>query len=65
MLFARGEGSCDYCGAPIKPIDDLLEQIVERVLEQDGRVEKLSGDAALRLKDAGGIGAVLRFGFVN
>ncbi len=39
--------------------------MVERVLEQDGRVEKLSGDAALRLKDAGGIGAVLRFGFVN
>jgi peptide chain release factor subunit 1 len=65
MLFARAEGACDYCGAAIKPIDDLLEQMVERVLEQDGRVEKLSGDAALRLKDAGGIGAVLRFGFVN
>jgi peptide subunit release factor 1 (eRF1) len=65
MLFARAEGSCDYCGAAIKAIDDLLEQMVERVLEQDGRVEKLSGDAALRLKDAGGIGAVLRFGFVN
>jgi peptide chain release factor subunit 1 len=65
MLFARAEGSCDYCGAAIEPIGDLLDQMVERVLEQDGRVEKVSGDAALRLKDAGGIGAVLRFGFVN
>ena len=65
MLFARTEGSCDYCGAAIKPIDDLLEQMVERVLEQDGQVEKVSGDAALRLQQAGGIGAVLRFGFSN
>jgi peptide subunit release factor 1 (eRF1) len=65
MLFARTEGSCDYCGAAIKPIHDLLEQMVERVLEQDGRVEKISGDAALRLQQAGGIGAVLRFGFSN
>jgi peptide chain release factor subunit 1 len=63
MLFARTEGSCDYCGAAIKPIDDLLEQMVERVLEQDGQVEKISGDAALRLQQAGGVGAVLRFGF--
>jgi peptide chain release factor subunit 1 len=65
MLFARAEGSCDYCGAAIKPIDDLLEQMVERVLEQDGQVEKISGDAALRLQKAGGVGAVLRFGFTD
>ena len=63
MLFARGEGPCDYCGAPIKAIDDLLEPMVERVLDQDGKVEKVAGDAAARLHQAGGIGAVLRFGF--
>jgi peptide chain release factor subunit 1 len=61
MLFARTEGSCDYCGAAIKPVDDLLEQMIERVLEQDGKIEEVAGEAALRLCQAGGIGAVLRF----
>jgi peptide chain release factor subunit 1 len=65
ILFARTEGPCDYCGAAVKPIDDLLEQIIERVLEQNGKVEKVAGEAAVRLQQAGGIGAVLRFGFAN
>ena len=61
MLFARAGGSCDYCGAAIKPVDDLLERMVDRALEQDGKVEAVAGDAANRLRQAGGIGAVLRF----
>jgi peptide chain release factor subunit 1 len=61
MLFARTQGSCDYCGAAIKRVDDLLEQMLERVLEQDGRVEEVAGDAAARLRQVGSIGAVLRF----
>ena len=61
MLFARTEGSCDYCGAAIKPVDDLLEQMIQRVLEQDGKIEEVTGDAALRLRQVGSIGAVLRF----
>ena len=61
MLFAKVEGSCDYCGKPIKRIDDLIEQMVERVLDQDGKVEQVAGDAALRLQQVGSIGAVLRF----
>ena len=65
MLFARSEGACDYCGAAIQAVDDLLEQMVERVLEQDGKAEKVAGEAAARLHQAGGIGAVLRFGFTN
>jgi len=47
MLFARTEGSCDYCGAAIKAVDDLLELVMERVLEQDGKVEEVVGDPAL------------------
>jgi peptide subunit release factor 1 (eRF1) len=65
MLFARREGVCDYCGGGIQAVDDLLEPMVERVLQQDGKVEKVAGDPARRLHEAGGIGAVLRFGFVN
>ena len=61
MLFARTDGSCDYCGGAIKPVDDLLEQMLERVLEQDGKVEEVEGDAAIRLQEVGNIGAILRF----
>jgi peptide subunit release factor 1 (eRF1) len=61
MLFARAGGSCDYCGAAIKPVDNLLERMVDRALEQDSKVEAVAGDAANRLRQAGGIGAVLRF----
>jgi peptide subunit release factor 1 (eRF1) len=62
MLFARGDGPCDYCGAAIKPIDDLLERMVERALEQDSKIEEVGGNAALRLQQqAGGIGGILRF----
>jgi peptide chain release factor subunit 1 len=61
MLFAKTDGSCDYCGAAIAPVNDLVERIVERVLEGDGKVEEVTGDAARRLQQAGGIGAVLRF----
>lgn len=61
MLFAKTEGPCDYCGAAIKPADDLLERMIERVLEQDGKVEEVEGDAAVRLQQVGGIGAFLRF----
>jgi peptide chain release factor subunit 1 len=61
MLFARTGGSCDYCGGAIKPVDDLLERVVERVLEQDGKIEEVEGDAAMRLQEVGNIGAILRF----
>jgi peptide subunit release factor 1 (eRF1) len=61
MLYGRTDGSCDYCGAAIKSVDDLLERMVERVLEQDGKIAEVAGEAALRLRQAGGIGAVLRF----
>ena len=61
MLFARADGSCDYCGAAIKPVNDLLERMVERAVEQDGKVEEVFDEAAVRLQQAGGIGAVLRF----
>ena len=61
MLFARTEGACDYCGVAIEPVDDLVERMVEGVLERDGKVEEVAGEAARRLQQAGGIGAFLRF----
>ena len=35
--------------------------MIQRVLEQDGKIEEVTGDAALRLRQVGSIGAVLRF----
>jgi len=61
MLFAKTEGSCDYCGGAIGPVNDLVERMVERVLESDGKVEEVEGEAANRLQQIGGIGAFLRF----
>ena len=61
MMFVRTEEPCDYCGAAIAPVADLVERIVERVLESEGKVEKVADEAAIRLQHIGGIGAVLRF----
>jgi peptide chain release factor subunit 1 len=61
MLFARSDGTCDYCGGAIKPVHDLLERVLERVREQDGRIEEVEGDASIRLRQIGYIGAILRF----
>ncbi len=61
MLFAKADGACEYCGKAITPIDDLLERMVERALDQDSRLEEVAGNAAARLQQAGGIGAILRF----
>ncbi len=60
-LVSRFEGACDYCGGAIKPVDDLLERMSERVLESDGKIEEVEGDAAALLEQKGGIGAFLRF----
>lgn len=61
MLFAVSSGACEYCGTPIKPVDDLMERMVERAVQQDSLLEEVTGNAAVRLREVGGIGAVLRF----
>ena len=43
------------------PVNELLERMLERVLEQDGKIEEVEGDAAIRLRQIGNIGAILRF----
>ncbi len=60
-LSAKTEGGCVYCGGAVQPLSDLMEPMAERVLEQDGKVEQVQGDAAALLRSAGSIGAFLRF----
>ncbi|HXG50182.1 MAG TPA: VLRF1 family aeRF1-type release factor [candidate division Zixibacteria bacterium] len=61
LLLASTEGACRYCGGAVRPVSDLMERMAERVVEQDGKVEQVQGDAAELLRGAGGIGAFLRF----
>lgn len=61
MLFEERPESCAYCGASVWPVDDLVEQAAQRVVVSGGKVEQVGGIAAERLKEAGGIGASLKF----
>jgi peptide chain release factor subunit 1 len=61
MLFASSDGSCQYCGEAIRPTADLMERMVIRALDQDSLLEQVSGNAGTRLRQAGGVGAILRF----
>jgi peptide chain release factor subunit 1 len=50
---------CVYCGGAFVPVEDVVEFVVGRVVESGGRVEFVHD--APRLKEAGGIGAILRY----
>lgn len=61
-LFADGaESGCAYCGEHLRSLDDLIGRAAARAGEVGGRVEQVRGEAADRLQDVGGIGALLRF----
>jgi peptide subunit release factor 1 (eRF1) len=61
MLSAsRTAANCSYCGERLLPLDDLIGRMLERA-SSGFRVEKVHGEAAERLRAAGGIGAILRF----
>jgi peptide chain release factor subunit 1 len=59
-LMANGEPICGYCGAVLHVVNDLLGSTARRVAAMGGVVEQVRGDAAIRLQEAGGIGAFLR-----
>jgi len=61
LLLTGADGACVYCGGTVRPVSDLMEPVAERVLEQDGKVEQVQGEAAELLRSAGSIGAFLRF----
>jgi peptide chain release factor subunit 1 len=61
-LTVKSNGACDYCNAPVRQVDDLMELVVERVLATDGKVEEVMGEASIMLRNgAEGMGAMLRF----
>jgi peptide chain release factor subunit 1 len=52
--------SCPFCGGHLEDAPDLINRASHRVLEQAGKVQLVSGEAAAQLSGKG-IGALLRF----
>jgi peptide chain release factor subunit 1 len=60
VLVADGLEKCSFCGGDLRPAPDLVNRASRRVLDQAGKVQMVSGEAADKLAGIG-IGAVLRF----
>jgi hypothetical protein len=59
-VFPSGIANCGFCGLPLKPDNDLVETAIGMALAEGAAIEQFRGDAAEKLKSAGGIGAFLR-----
>jgi peptide subunit release factor 1 (eRF1) len=60
-LLAKDTEGCGYCGEAVRVVEDLIELAAARVMEMQGKVEQVRGAAATRLKEAGSVGALLRY----
>ena len=60
VLVSDGDEKCAFCGARLEAAPDLINRASRRVIEKGGKVQLISGDAAVKLGEAG-VGAVLRF----
>ncbi|MGH9338261.1 MAG: hypothetical protein ACRD1R_01390 [Acidobacteriota bacterium] len=61
VLMTDGNDRCPYCGSAVQPVDDLVEHVVVKVLDLGGDAEQVRDRAAEQLREAGGVGAFLRF----
>jgi hypothetical protein len=52
---------CPRCGQTVEPVEDLRERVTEQALAQRAVIEVVTGAAAERLNEAGGIGAWTRW----
>ncbi len=60
-LALRTEGTCDFCEAPLARVRDLIGRMARLVSDTGGRLDRVRGAAADRLRQAGGPGGFLRF----
>jgi peptide chain release factor subunit 1 len=60
VLVADEPERCSFCGGKLDPAPDLINRASYRVIEQAGKVQMVTGEAADKLAP-NGIGAVLRF----
>jgi peptide subunit release factor 1 (eRF1) len=60
-LEAGALEKCPMCGAPMRSVHDVFHRAMARTIEQSGAVETLRGEPSDRLREAGGLGAILRY----
>lgn len=60
-LTTHQRESCPFCSGPLEVQDDMVDMAARRTFELGGRIEQVKGPAADRLRQAGGIGGLLRF----
>jgi peptide subunit release factor 1 (eRF1) len=60
-VFPSDTMQCSLCSLPVKPTDDLIEEAIGMALAEGATIKQVRGEAAEKLKDAGGIGAFLRY----
>lgn len=60
VLLEAGPDQCSFCGGKLQPAPDLVNRASQRVLDQAGKVQMISGAAADKMAGIG-IGAILRF----
>ena len=53
------EGACPHCHKPLEPCPDIVDEAIELALRKNCQIEHVRGPTALR--DAGRMGAILRF----
>jgi len=52
---------CTSCGSHLEESEDLIDQLLVMTLNCGARIEQVRGTAAKKLRNVGGIGAVLRY----
>ena len=63
-ILVDGEPSpavCPRCDGELLPPQDLVDLMMNRVLDEGGRVEEVRGEAADLLAASGGVGALIRY----
>jgi hypothetical protein len=60
-LVTNPRGACVYCGKPVRAVDDLMQLAAERLIDRELKTEQVRGPAATRLREVGGIGAILHY----
>jgi len=60
VLVTDANEKCSFCAGKLEGAPDLINRVSHRVLDMGGKVQLVSGEAAVKLAEAG-IGAVLRF----
>lgn len=59
-LFSQERNTCAYCNGGLRRVPDVIARAAERAFEQGAAVEQVRGEAAAKLRAAGGIGGWLR-----